>query len=102
MAAREADERRDALIERLFGAVIGAFDLCGVYLGHRLGLYRNAYDDKLEAGESPSAIRMSYASLASLCAPGTCWSYQNIAYDASSEAVVASEDRYRVGTMTSR
>lgn len=40
MAAQEADERRDVLIERLFGAVIGAFDLCGVYLGHRLGLYR--------------------------------------------------------------
>ncbi len=59
----------------------------GDVLSHRLGLYRNAYDDKLEAGESPSAIRMSYASLASLCAPGSCWSYQNIAYDASSEAV---------------
>ncbi len=59
----------------------------GDVLSHRLGLYRNAYDDKLEAGESPAAIRMSYASLASLCAPGTCWSYQNIAYDASSEAV---------------
>lgn len=59
----------------------------GDVLSHRLGLYRNAYDDKLESGESPAAIRMSYASLASLCAPGTCWSYQNIAYDASSEAV---------------
>lgn len=33
-------ERRDALVERLFGAAIGAFDLCGVYLGDRLGLYR--------------------------------------------------------------
>lgn len=34
------EERRDALVERLFGAAIGAFDLCGVYLGDRLGLYR--------------------------------------------------------------
>ena len=56
-------------------------------LSHRLGLYRNAYDDKLEAGESPASIRRNLASLASLCAPGTCWSYQNIAFDAASEAV---------------
>jgi len=33
-------ERRDAFVERLFGAMIGAFDLLGVYLGDRLGLYR--------------------------------------------------------------
>ncbi|HEV2044594.1 MAG TPA: serine hydrolase domain-containing protein, partial [Sphingomicrobium sp.] len=59
----------------------------GDVLSHRLGLYRNAYDDKLEAGEDPRFIRQTLASLAQLCAPGTCWSYQNIAFDASSEAV---------------
>ena len=59
----------------------------GDVLSHRLGLYRNAYDDKLEAGENPVLIRQTYASLASLCAPGTCWSYQNIAFDSSSEAI---------------
>lgn len=59
----------------------------GDVLSHRLGIYRNAWDDKLEAGESPRAIRQSIATLASLCAPGTCWSYQNIAFDASSEAI---------------
>jgi 2-polyprenyl-3-methyl-5-hydroxy-6-metoxy-1,4-benzoquinol methylase len=32
-------ERRDALVERLFGATIGTLELFGVYLGHRLGLY---------------------------------------------------------------
>jgi beta-lactamase class C len=57
-------------------------------LSHRIGLYRNAYDDKLEAGENPALIRQTFASLASLCTPGTCWSYQNIAFDAASEAVV--------------
>jgi Methyltransferase domain/Rv2258c-like winged HTH domain len=37
----DAEEaRRDALVERLFGATIGAFDLCGVYIGDRVGLYR--------------------------------------------------------------
>jgi len=59
----------------------------GDVLSHRLGLYRNAYDDKLEAGEDPRLIRQMLGSLAQLCAPGTCWSYQNIAFDASSEAV---------------
>ncbi len=59
----------------------------GDVLSHRLGLYRNAYDDKLEAGEDPRFIRQTLGTLASLCAPGTCWSYQNIAFDAASEAV---------------
>jgi beta-lactamase class C len=59
----------------------------GDVLSHRLGIYRNAWDDKLEAGEDPRSIRQSIATLASLCAPGTCWSYQNIAFDASSEAI---------------
>jgi len=35
-----ATARRDALVERLFQASVGAFDLAGVYLGGRLGLYR--------------------------------------------------------------
>lgn len=33
------EQARDALVERLFGAALGAFDLMGVYLGDRLGLY---------------------------------------------------------------
>lgn len=39
-----AEARRDALVERLFGAAIGAFELCGMYLGDRLGLYRALAD----------------------------------------------------------
>jgi hypothetical protein len=34
------DERRDALVERLFMATVGAMDVLGVYIGDRLGLYR--------------------------------------------------------------
>lgn len=34
------DERRDALVERLFLAAVGATEVFGVYLGDRLGLYR--------------------------------------------------------------
>jgi len=40
MATVTAEERRDALVERLFQATVGALDLAGVYLGERLGLYR--------------------------------------------------------------
>lgn len=31
----------DALAERLFSATVASFDLAGVYLGDRLGLYRS-------------------------------------------------------------
>jgi SAM-dependent methyltransferase len=45
-------ERRDALVERLFGATIGALELFGVYLGDRLGLYAAlAYREALSPDE---------------------------------------------------
>jgi len=56
-------------------------------LSHRLGLYRNAYDNKLEEGQDPSVLRQTLVLLNPTCPPGTCWSYQNVAYDASSEMV---------------
>ena len=59
----------------------------GDMLSHRLGLYRNAYDNKLEEGQDTKALRSSLAQLNLICAPGTCWSYQNIAYDGASELV---------------
>ncbi|HEX6073314.1 MAG TPA: serine hydrolase domain-containing protein [Sphingomicrobium sp.] len=59
----------------------------GDLLSHRLGLYRNAYDNKLEEGQDPSFLRRTLAELSQTCPPGTCWSYQNVAYDASSEMV---------------
>ena len=36
----DAAARRDALVERLFLATVGAWDVFAVYLGDRLGLYR--------------------------------------------------------------
>jgi beta-lactamase class C len=59
----------------------------GDVLSHRVGLYRNAFDNKLEEGQDPSMLRASLSQLNSTCQPGTCWSYQNIAYDSSSEIV---------------
>lgn len=59
----------------------------GDLLSHRVGLYRNAYDNKLEEGGDPAWLRRGLATLNPICPPGTCWSYQNVAYDASSEIV---------------
>jgi beta-lactamase class C len=59
----------------------------GDVLSHRLGLYRNAFDNKLEEGQDVNFLRGTLATLNSICPPGTCWSYQNVAYDAASEMV---------------
>ncbi|MEN3971776.1 serine hydrolase domain-containing protein [Sphingomicrobium sp. XHP0235] len=56
-------------------------------LSHRLGLWRNAYDDRLEEGQDPRQIRQQLGELSQVCPIGTCWSYQNVAFDASSEAI---------------
>ena len=39
-------------------------------LSHRLGLYRNAYDNKLEEGMDPSMLRRSLVQLNAICPPG--------------------------------
>ena len=62
-------------------------------LSHRLGLYRNAFDNKLEEGQSAGLLRRQLFTLSGLCAPGTCWSYQNVAYDAASEVVEKASGR---------
>lgn len=57
----------------------------GDLLSHRTGIVRNAYDDKLEAGEDPAMIRGMLGTLSPYCAPGSCYTYQNIAFDTSAE-----------------
>ena len=59
----------------------------GDMLSHRLGLYRNAYDNKLEEGQDTKVLRQTLGQLNLICPPGTCWSYQNVAYDGASELV---------------
>ncbi len=54
-------------------------------LSHQTGLTKNAYDEKLEDGESPGSLRASLAFAPLQCLPGTCHTYQNIAFDAASE-----------------
>jgi beta-lactamase class C len=56
-------------------------------LSQRTGLPRNAYDGWLEGGRDPKLIRQSLEEVPLLCPPGTCHSYQNIAYDTITEVV---------------
>ncbi|WP_083898967.1 serine hydrolase domain-containing protein [Robiginitomaculum antarcticum] len=59
------------------------FDL----LSHQLGIVRNAYDHRLEAGTMPAVIRGQLAGLPIECPVGTCHGYQNVAFDTISEIV---------------
>ena len=58
-------------------------------LAQRTGLTRHAYDEKLEEGKDPSLLRASLAAAPLQCDPGTCHSYQNVAFDAASEILGA-------------
>jgi 2-polyprenyl-3-methyl-5-hydroxy-6-metoxy-1,4-benzoquinol methylase len=52
LTATTDPNRRDALVERLFGATIGTLELFGVYLGDKLGLYTVLADaDALDPDE---------------------------------------------------
>ncbi len=46
-------------------------------IGQSSGLTPHAFDNLLEAGVSPAAIRRRFAELKPICPPGTCYSYQN-------------------------
>ena len=54
-------------------------------LAHQTGLTKNAYDEKLEDGERPDVLRAGLAAAPLQCEPGTCHTYQNIAFDAANE-----------------
>lgn len=56
-------------------------------LAHRVGVVKNAYDEKLEEGQDPRLIRASLATLPPYCPPRSCHTYQNIAFDAATEVV---------------
>ncbi|MBA3942206.1 MAG: serine hydrolase [Sphingopyxis sp.] len=57
----------------------------GDLLAQRTGLTKNAYDEKLEEGQDPALLRAGLAAAPLQCEPGTCHTYQNIAFDAASE-----------------
>jgi beta-lactamase class C len=54
-------------------------------LSQQTGLTKNAFDERLEDGQDPRALRASLASAPLQCPPGSCHTYQNIAFDAATE-----------------
>jgi len=56
-------------------------------LSHQTGIVRNAYDNRIEAGHFAKATRSSLKDLKLLCQPGTCHTYQNVAFDAAAEII---------------
>lgn len=54
-------------------------------LAQRTGLTKNAYDEKLEEGQAPEQLRAALAAAPLQCEPGTCHTYQNVAFDTASE-----------------
>jgi len=58
-------------------------------LSQQTGLPKNAYDDRLEHGEDPAAIRSALGAVSTVCPPGACHSYQNVAYDTITEVIRA-------------
>ena len=67
--------------------------MLGQLLAQQTGLTKNAYDEKLEAGESPQALRASLSGAPLQCQTGTCHTYQNIAFDAASEILGQAANR---------
>jgi beta-lactamase class C len=57
----------------------------GQLLAQQTGLTKNAYDERLEEGRDPRRIRADLAAAPLQCEPGTCHTYQNVAFDAASE-----------------
>lgn len=62
-------------------------------LSQRTGLTKNAYDERLEDGQSAQAVRAQLAAAPLQCDPGTCHTYQNVAFDAASEILAQASNR---------
>ena len=56
-------------------------------LSHQTGLTKNAYDLRLEGGDQPGLLRASLVAAPLQCDPGSCHSYQNVAFDTASEVL---------------
>lgn len=62
-------------------------------LSQQTGLTKNAYDERLEDGQDPALLRASLATAPLQCQPGSCHTYQNIAFDAASEILAQAAKR---------
>jgi beta-lactamase class C len=71
-------------------------------LSQQTGLTKNAYDEKLEGGESPVSIRTQLAAAPLQCEPGTCHTYQNLAFDTASEILGQATNRHYADLVSER
>ena len=71
-------------------------------LSQQTGLTKNAFDERLEDGEDPRVLRASLASAPLQCQPGSCHTYQNIAFDAASEILEQAAKRSYPDTVSER
>ena len=71
-------------------------------LTQQTGLTEHAYDEKLEDGENPALLRATLASAPLQCAPGTCYTYQNVAFDTASEILAEAAGTSFDEAMTAR
>ena len=44
-SVQSPEQRRDALVERIFGSSIGFMEILSIYVGDRLGFYRALADN---------------------------------------------------------
>ena len=58
-------------------------------LSHRTGLPRNSYDPVVEDGRSETHVKSRLAGTDTVCEPGRCHAYQNVAFDLSTDMVEA-------------
>lgn len=56
-------------------------------LSQRTGIQHNAYDKRIEDGQTAKKVRGDLHDVDRLCEPGQCHSYQNVAYDGAAEAI---------------
>jgi len=56
-------------------------------LGQRTGLVFNAHDLMIEDGKSANHAKSRLDEFDPVCAPGQCYSYQNVAFDSAREAI---------------
>jgi beta-lactamase class C len=71
-------------------------------LSQQTGLTKNAFDERLEDGQDPGALRASLANAPLQCQPGTCHTYQNIAFDAVTEILEQAAKRSYADTVSER
>ncbi len=56
-------------------------------LGHSTGIVGHAYDHLIEAGQRVEQILPKFAELSPVCAPSTCYTYQNVAFSLIEPAI---------------